>query len=174
MAGYPAEKIKSMTAQAIECAVRSFKDRFNNEFIPSTLYGNPVRDFEHAYEISETIEHDNNYKNLHVGSSTGKKEEEYTKQKYKNHHSSRSLYYQNQHYKQQNFPKPEPIDKSSATTRNFNKNLYNTRQQHNPQVFHSQPWKNIEEKSGILTTTKNFNVTIEQRQPKIEVAKSEP
>ena len=44
--------IKCMTVQAIEDAVRTFKSGINNEFIRSTLYGNPVRDLELAYAIA--------------------------------------------------------------------------------------------------------------------------
>lgn len=64
MCGNAPESIKCMTAHAMEDAVRTFKTGINNELIRSTLYGNPIRDLEHAYAIAQTIGHDNNHRGL--------------------------------------------------------------------------------------------------------------
>ena len=66
------DSIKCMTAHAVEDAVRTFKNGINNEFIRSTLYGNRVKNLEHAYTIAQTIEHDNNHRNLHYGNTIQK------------------------------------------------------------------------------------------------------
>ena len=60
----PSETIKCMTANAIEDAMRTLKTRINNDFIRSTLYGNPIKDLEHAYAVAKAIEHDNIHKNI--------------------------------------------------------------------------------------------------------------
>ena len=81
-----------MTVHAMEDAVRTFKNGIYNEFIRSTLYGNPVKDLEHAYEIVQTIEHENNHRNLHYRNTIDRKE--CTQPNYKNQHIRRPLYYQ--------------------------------------------------------------------------------
>ena len=87
-----------MTVHAMEDAVRTFKNGINNEFIRSTLYGNPVKDLKHAFAIAQTIGHNNNHRNLHYGNTTDRKEG--TQPNYKNQHSRRPLYYQHQQRQQ--------------------------------------------------------------------------
>ena len=69
MSGDTPDSIKCMTVHAMEDAVRTFKNGINNEFICSTLYVNAVQGLEHVYAIAQTIEYDNNHRNLHHGNT---------------------------------------------------------------------------------------------------------
>lgn len=170
MSGDPPESIQCMTAHAMEDAVRTFKNGINDNFIRSTLYGNPIKDLEHAYAISQTIEHDNNHRsnqhNFHHGNNRShQRQREQPHQRLEgNQHFRRPSYHlsnqqnQQQHQLHQNYPKPEPMDISSGNTRQI---------QHNPQGFHSQPWKRMRDQSGNFNNKNKF-----QRNNRIETTKN--
>lgn len=56
MSGHSQDVINVMTTEATQDAVRVFKDGINNSYIRSTLYGNPIKDLEHAFAVARTIE----------------------------------------------------------------------------------------------------------------------
>ncbi|GBP98180.1 hypothetical protein EVAR_69031_1 [Eumeta japonica] len=127
MSGDPAESIKCMTAHVMEDAVRTFKNGINDNFIRSTLYGNPIKDLEYAYAIAQTIEHDNNHRgfqhNIHQGNNRGHHKstaKEQPRQQFERYqHFRRPYNLPNQHQQnqlQQNFPKPKLMDISSGNT----------------------------------------------------------
>lgn len=138
MSGHNQEVIKVMTDEATQEAVRVFKDGINNSYIRSTLYGNPIRDLEHAFAVARTIEHDDEHRKLRLSYSQynlhPSSDKHYNERQY---HQRRPMY-QPRYYNNQQTPqlqKPEPMDTSSGNTTarqqtqyqhdNYNRNGYN-------------------------------------------------
>lgn len=137
-----------MTAHAMENSVRTFKNGIHNEFIRSTLYGNPINDLEHAYAVAHIIEHADSHRSLQIRNSfrednsqpLRQQQRMQSQQQHRNRHYRRPLCQQfnsqppNSH--QQNLSRPEPMDMSAGS------------KQTTHQGFHTQPWERMREQSG--------------------------
>lgn len=161
MSGHPEQVINVMTQEATQEAVRVFKDGINNSYIRSTLYGNPIKDLEHAYAVARTIEHDDEHRKLRLSYHNNELKPPTNNFRQNNRKfipgKHRRPNYEELTYNQQ--PQPEPMDTSSG----------NTAPRRNHQGFHSQPWKRIREQSGNFNQTFNQNPKV-QRNNKIEAA----
>ncbi|GBP97607.1 Retrovirus-related Pol polyprotein from transposon gypsy [Eumeta japonica] len=103
MSGYPETTVEIMMNEAIQEAVRVFKDGIKNSYIRATLYGSPIKDLEHAYAIARTIEHDNEHRRLNLTYGENGQHQ-------RNNHQ---LSQWTQHH-------PTPDNVGTITTRNFN------------------------------------------------------
>ncbi|GBP12805.1 Retrovirus-related Pol polyprotein from transposon gypsy [Eumeta japonica] len=170
MSGHSEQVISVMTQEATQEAVRVFKDGINNSYIRSTLYGNPIKDLEHAYAVARTIEHDDEHRKLRLSyhnneqktnkpsTNSFRHNNKFIPEKHRRPNYEVPAYKQPQ--PQQDFHNtqqlhPEPMDTSSG----------HTEQRRNYQGFHSQPWKRMREQSGNFHQNRKF-----QRNNKIEAA----
>ena len=151
MSGNPPEAIKCMTPYVMKDAMRTFKNGISNDFIRPTLYGNPIKDLEHAHAVAQTIEHDNIHKNIINQRENGQHNTNQPQREYHQHYRRPSLRPFNQHQENwqqlNNLPKPEPMDISSGNTRQIHQNN---------KGFHSQPWKRMMEQSGNFNQNRKF------------------
>ncbi|GBP10989.1 Retrovirus-related Pol polyprotein from transposon gypsy [Eumeta japonica] len=177
--------IKSLTSLAMEEAVRTFKNGISNSFIRSTLYGNPIRDLEHAYAVAQMIEHDDNYGKLELSytrtdsqTQPQQRVKRYPHHNHQQQNARRPSYNYQQHHQYNNWhpprreqnQQPEPMDTSSGHTA-FRQQTPMRPQQH----YSSPPWKRSRETSGTfyhsnkIQRNNNSTLTADPRRTESEI-----
>lgn len=143
MSGHSQEVIDVMTNEATQEAVRVFKDGISNSYIRSTLYGNPIKDLEHAFAVARTIEHDDEHRKLRLSYSSNEQRNyvqpiQRLNDNHHHHHRRPSYIHQQRQVstQHQHQPRPEPMDTSSGNTNQYRRT---NNQQHHPWKRHREP-----------------------------------